>query len=1148
MLGNTTTAKAAKQRGSLTGRLRYSHSLMKKRKPGVLKIRFWHRNTATESAILKLELVELRHHVTRKPVRELWLSSTATSSSSSATGSDVKQAISRAKQSHTSLVDKRRQEKRADGSPSQDFDHEEWARAVVDLNNVAVNFSYILQFKVSSADLKTRGEIAVRNISMSRSCFYGVLSFESCGRTGSFGPTQEDCDKFYGQRELVIVRERQNDPLKGAQSWTVPETMTYRVQALGSRGGEGVYPSTDMRKTRGASVTAKFAFTKGDHLLFLVGQLGESACKIGRGPDNLLPSFCPSSRSAIPVKGGGGGGGGATVVYRISGNTTTVMMVAGGGGGLPFLSPDLTWLNVESSTVPYDLSTEGFSTLMAKVEADSFLIGPMEGRGPCSLSIHNNVSWAARGGFGRGGGACISGGHGGGADLNVDSSDLEIPEVGRPGRSYTHASALYSAVTPDIHTGSGFVEIMSVTDCACDFRCVWLGQEVDTPSCICPYGKRLDQDNFSCLEIPVEVGGNNNGQLLIPLIIGACLVVLLVFILVCLYKKRSALHSRRSASSMEKIGTFLCPCLKFPRRPMGLSAHILPQLQQPPTVMRVNPNYDIVDTKPAEQGLIEIPRKNIKLTGELGQGAFGEVYSGLLSNVPMVDGDLPVAVKTLPPVCTEQTESDFHMEAVIVSQFNHPNIVKFIGVCFSHHPHYIVLELLEGGDLKTFLRAARPKQDQPSSLTVLDLLRLSLDVARGCQHLEEKRFIHRDIAARNCLLTTKGPNRTAKIADFGMARDIYRSDYYKKAGRAMLPVKWMPPEAFLDGVFTTKTDVWSFGILLWEVFSLGHMPYPGCSNEEVMTLVTQGGRLDPPDSCSLAVLSIMIACWSSVPEERPTFSAIISSLEKSLQSSRGLPVIYAPPTISAGGFRLHSGRPSPNSPFLGPGTVLGSDLTSSCGESLGRLPVTGGDGYLAPLLRSQQQPQVHQQQNSRPISGGSTAQRSGFPHNHRAKSRGRPSQSLFSTPSTTDSLFQTSSQTSGGSYNTGTGGSVFLDCVGGSGTSPQPSKNRAFKTARVFYKPGAATNSGDNRDAGSDPASQALLHDKSQDDNCCPHCSSTQTKASSPCEHCQQAEDDGEEENLKQGLPTGAASVALPPLERAQSKKVCYTHLPRPSV
>ncbi|ESO85684.1 hypothetical protein LOTGIDRAFT_107599, partial [Lottia gigantea] len=267
----------------------------------------------------------------------------------------------------------------------------------------------------------------------------------------------------------------------------------------------------------------------------------------------------------------------------------------------------------------------------------------------------------------------------------------------------------------------------------------------------------------------------------------------------------------------------------------------------------------------------------------LGHGAFGEVYQGFLASVAHLTEDLKVAVKTLPTLCTEQTEIDFITEAVILSKFNHPNIVKLIGVCFDKTPRYIVLELLDGGDLKMFLRESRPTPSRSPGLKILDLLRLCHDVACACQHLEEKHFIHRDIAARNCLLTTKGPSRRAKIADFGMSRDIYRSDYYKKTGKALLPVKWMPPEAFLDGIFTAKTDIWSYGILLWEIFSLGHMPYPGCTNEEVMQTVTIGGRLSSPEGCPISIYHIMSECWTTAPEDRPSFSTIVNKIEKSLE-------------------------------------------------------------------------------------------------------------------------------------------------------------------------------------------------------------------------------------------------------------------------
>lgn len=155
---------------------------------------------------------------------------------------------------------------------------------------------------------------------------------------------------------------------------------------------------------------------------------------------------------------------------------------------------------------------------------------------------------------------------------------------------------------------------------------------------------------------------------------------------------------------------------------------------------------------------------------------------------------MPVAVKTLPELSNQQAKSDFIMEALIMSKFHHPNIVHFIGVSFDKHPRFILLELLAGGDLKNFLRESRPRpvrlstkiisleinaigfvfQDRASPVTMKDLIRIAIDVAKGCKYLEDHRFIHRDIAARNCLLTTKGPGRVVKIADFGMSRDVYR--------------------------------------------------------------------------------------------------------------------------------------------------------------------------------------------------------------------------------------------------------------------------------------------------------------------------------------------------------------------------------------
>uniref|UniRef100_A0A087Y134 Tyrosine-protein kinase receptor n=1 Tax=Poecilia formosa TaxID=48698 RepID=A0A087Y134_POEFO len=311
-----------------------------------------------------------------------------------------------------------------------------------------------------------------------------------------------------------------------------------------------------------------------------------------------------------------------------------------------------------------------------------------------------------------------------------------------------------------------------------------------------------------------------------------------------------------------------------------------------------NPNYCFGGKTATVSDLKEVPRRNISLTRGLGHGAFGEVYEGLAVGIPGEPSPLQVAVKTLPEVCSEQDELDFLMESLIISKFNHQNIVRCIGVSLQAMPRFILLELMAGGDLKTFLRETRPRLDQPSSLTMVDLLNVARDIAKGCHYLEENQFIHRDIAARNCLLTCKGPGRVAKIGDFGMARDIYRASYYRKGGRAMLPVKWMPPEAFMEGIFTSKTDTWSFGVLLWEIFSLGYMPYPSRSNQEVLEFVTNGGRMDPPKNCPGPVYRIMTQSWQHQPEDRPNFSTILERLDYCLQDpdvvTMALPVEYGP--------------------------------------------------------------------------------------------------------------------------------------------------------------------------------------------------------------------------------------------------------------
>lgn len=217
-----------------------------------------------------------------------------------------------------------------------------------------------------------------------------------------------------------------------------------------------------------------------------------------------------------------------------------------------------------------------------------------------------------------------------------------------------------------------------------------------------------------------------------------------------------------------------------------------------------------------------------------------------------------------------------------MSKFNHPNILKQLGVCLLNEPQYIILELMEGGDLLTYLRKARMNTFHGPLLTLLDLVDLCVDISKGCVYLGQLHFIHRDLAARNCLVSVKdysSPSRIVKIGDFGLARDIYKNDYYRKRGEGLLPVRWMAPESLVDGIFTTQSDVWSFGILIWEILTLGHQPYPAHSNLDVLNYVQTGGRLEPPRNCPDALWNLMTQCWAQEPDQRPTFHKIQDQLQ-----------------------------------------------------------------------------------------------------------------------------------------------------------------------------------------------------------------------------------------------------------------------------
>ncbi|XP_065170799.1 tyrosine-protein kinase Fer isoform X1 [Atheta coriaria] len=262
--------------------------------------------------------------------------------------------------------------------------------------------------------------------------------------------------------------------------------------------------------------------------------------------------------------------------------------------------------------------------------------------------------------------------------------------------------------------------------------------------------------------------------------------------------------------------------------------------------------------KPIPRERWELNNDDVILLDKIGRGNFGDVYKAQLKN-----SQQEVAVKTCRVTLPDEHKKKFLQEGRILKQYDHPNIVKLIGICVQKQPIMIVMELVPGGSLLTFLRK------KAATLTESQLMNMCLDAVAGMRYLESKNCIHRDLAARNCLV---GYANVVKISDFGMSRE--EEEYIVSDGMKQIPIKWTAPEALNFGKYTSLCDVWSYGILCWEIFSRGGTPYSGMSNTKAREKIDTGYRMPAPENTPDEMYRLMLRCWEYQPEKRPNFEQI----------------------------------------------------------------------------------------------------------------------------------------------------------------------------------------------------------------------------------------------------------------------------------
>uniref|UniRef100_A0A8C4Z8D9 receptor protein-tyrosine kinase n=1 Tax=Gadus morhua TaxID=8049 RepID=A0A8C4Z8D9_GADMO len=342
---------------------------------------------------------------------------------------------------------------------------------------------------------------------------------------------------------------------------------------------------------------------------------------------------------------------------------------------------------------------------------------------------------------------------------------------------------------------------------------------------------------------------------------------------------------------------------------------------------------------------VVIARDRLLLQQVIGRGHFGCVFHGTLLEA---DGQKQhCAVKSLNRITDLEEVSQFLKEGIIMKDFSHPNVLSLLGICLPPEGSpLVVLPYMKHGDLRNFIR------DEGHNPTVKDLMGFGLQVARGMEYLASQKFVHRDLAARNCMLDE---SFVVKVADFGLARDVYDKEYYSVHNKnaVKLPVKWMALESLQTHKFTTKSDVWSFGVLLWELMTRGAPPYSDVNSFDITVYLMQGRRLLQPEFCPDALYTVMVECWHPRLERRPTFSELVARISGIFSSFSGEHYVLLNTTY------VNLDKMSPYPPLLSPTSPYPRTSTSSFSSASSSSHYPSADPYPAASASTSLPPPSH---------------------------------------------------------------------------------------------------------------------------------------------------------------------------------------------